>query len=130
MKSGQQGEKVFLNRWLWEFHRTKPQWKRVRLGPVPNPEMGRMFSVVLRWADALFIDEGIVNIVEAKLVPNFGAVGQLLGYRQMLEGTPEFEAYKNWKINLILLTKYPDLGVTELCSKYGIQHEIWNPEKK
>ena len=126
MVYGQQGEKIFLNQWLWEFHRSKPQWKRVRLGPVPNPEMGKMFSVILRWADAIYLDDGRINIVEAKLRPNFGAVGQLLGYKQMLEGTPEFEAYKNWKIRLVLLSKEPDLAVTELCSKYGIDHEVWS----
>lgn len=126
----QQKEKKLLNAWLWEFHKTKPQWKRIRLGPVPNPQMGKMFAVLLRWADAIFLEDGLINIVEAKLRPDFGAIGQLLGYRQMLQGTPEFEAYKHWKINLILLSQFPDLAVTQLATKYGIQHEVWNPEEK
>ena len=126
----QQQEKRLLNAWLWNFHRTSPQWKRVRLGPVPNPEWAKMYSVLLRWADAVFIDDGKIHIVEAKISPDFGAIGQLLGYRQQIQGTPEFEQYKNYPVVLILLSQFPDLGVTELASKYGIEHEVWNPKQE
>ena len=128
VRSGQQGEKIFLNNWLWEFHKSKPQWKRIRLGPVPNPAMGKMYSVTLRWADAIYLEKGVVNLVEAKLKPDFGAIGQLLGYRMMFKGTPEFKAYENWPIRLILLSKFPDLAVTELASNFGIDHVVYNPE--
>lgn len=128
--TGQQNEKKFLNAWLWKFHKSNPQWKRVRLGPVPNPEYAKMYSVILRWADAIFIEEGNLVIVEAKIRPNFGAVGQLLGYRMLVKATPEFENYVAWPVRLLLVSKYPDLAVTELCSKYGIEHEIWDEGKE
>ena len=130
MATKQQGEKIFLNRWLWEFHRTNPTWKRVRLGPVPNPEQAKMFGVLLRWADAVFIEDGNLVIVEAKIRPNFGAIGQLLGYKMLIKATPEFENYVAWNVRLILLSQFPDLAVTELASKFDIEHEVWNPEDK
>ena len=129
MASVQQGEKVFLNAWLWKFHRANPQWKRVRLGPVPNPEQARLFSVLLRWADAVYLERGSLVIVEAKLKPNFGAIGQLLGYKMLIKATPEFENYVAWNVRMLLLTKYPDLAVTELASKFDIEHEVWNPDE-
>ena len=128
MPSKQQGEKVFLNAWLWEFHRSNPTWKRVRLGPVPNPAQAKVFSVLLRWADAVFLEGGEIVIVEAKIRPNFGAIGQLLGYKMLIKATPEFDNYAAWNVRLILLSKFPDLAVTELASKFNIEHEIWNPE--
>jgi len=128
MATKQQGEKIFLNAWLWEFHRSKPQWKRVRLGPVPNPEQAKFFSVLLRWADAVFLEGGNIVIVEAKIRPNFGAIGQLLGYKMLIKATPEFENYVAWNVRMLLLTKFPDLAVTQLASKFDVEHEIWNPD--
>lgn len=119
-----------MNNWLWEFHKTDPQWKRVRVGPVPNPAEAKLYSVLLRWVDAIFLEDGNIVIVEAKIRPNYGAVGQLLGYRMLIKATPEFEQYVNWNVRMILVSKYPDLAVTELCSKYGVEHEVWNPEEK
>lgn len=95
---------------------------------MPNPAQAKVFSVLLRWADAVFLEEGNLVIVEAKLRPNFGAIGQLLGYKMLIKATPEFENYVAWPVRLLLLTKEPDLAVTELASKFDIEHEIWNPE--
>ncbi len=126
----QQGEKVFLNAWLWEFHRANPQWTRVRLGPVPNPKQAKIFSVLLRWADAVFLEGGELVIVEAKIRPDFGGIGQLLGYKMLIKATPQFDNYESWNVKLILLSKFPDLAVTELASQFNIEHEVWNPEEE
>jgi len=123
----QQKESVLVNRWLAKFHRTSPQWTRVRLGIPANPDEAKMYSVLLRWADAIFIEDGFVNIVEGKLRPNLGAIGQLEGYKELFKVTPEFSAYENWPIKLILLSAMMDLGVAQICSKKGILYEIWKP---
>lgn len=123
----QQKESILLTAWLKEFHRTSPQWKRVRLGIPANPEEAKLYSVLLRWADAIFLEDGIMYIVETKLRPEFGAIGQLEGYRELLKVTPEFSAYKNWPIKLILVSPVLDLGIAEICSKKDIIYEVWKP---
>ncbi len=123
----QQKESVLLTKWLARFHRTSPQWKRVRLGIPANPEEAKLYSVLLRWADAIFIEDGFVNIVEAKLRPEFGAIGQLEGYKELFKVTPEFSQYKDWPIKMILLSPIMDLGIAEIASKKGIIYEVWKP---
>ncbi len=123
----QQKESILLTKWLAQFHRTNPQWKRVRLGIPANPEEAKLYSVLLRWADAVFLDDGRMWIVEAKLRPDLGTIGQLEGYKELLKVTPEFEQYKDWPIEMILLSPVLDFGVAQIASKKGIVYEVWSP---
>ncbi|MBD3262900.1 hypothetical protein GF374_00795 [Candidatus Woesearchaeota archaeon] len=125
--AGQQKESVLLTKWLAKFYPTSLQWRRVRLGQVPDKEMARLYKVILRWADAIFIEGGYVNIVEAKLRPPLGVTGQLEGYRDLFKVTPEFQSYWNWPIKLILLSSTLDLNIAEICKKKGIKYEVWKP---
>jgi len=122
-------ESELINKWLWEFHPTALQWTRKRLGVVPTKEMARAYNVILRWADAIFIEKGKVYIVEGKLRPTAGAVGQLEHYKMLFGRTPEFSQYKEWPIELILLTPFTDLEIVELCSQKGIIYEVWEPKE-
>jgi len=83
--------------------------------------------VLLRWADAIFIEDGYVNILEAKVRPSPTAVGQLLLYERLFKVTPEFKMYWDWPIKKILLTTMVAWDVVELCSQYNIQYEVFNP---
>lgn len=120
-------ESELVNKWLWKFHPTSLQWRRVRLGITPDKEKARIYMVILRWADAVFIEDGIVHIVEAKLRPNAGAIGQLEHYQLLFRRTPEFSSYWKYPIQLILLTNYMDLEIVELCSQKGIKYEFFQP---
>jgi hypothetical protein len=122
-------ESDLVNKWVWTFHPNSLQWRRVRLGIVPTKEMAAMYMVILRWADLIFIENGTIYIVEAKLRPNAGAIGQLEHYKQLFGRTPEFSAYWNYPIELILLTNYMDLEIVELCSQKGIKYEFWQPKE-
>ncbi|GAH55023.1 unnamed protein product [marine sediment metagenome] len=124
----QQKESVLLTKWLAKFHRTSLQWKRVRLGVPANPEEAKYFQVMLRWADAIFIEDGFVHIVEAKLRPDLGTIGQVEGYKELFPVTPEFDQYKDWPIKMIILSPVLDLGVAQICTKKGITYEVWKPE--
>lgn len=118
-------ESELLVKWLWEFHREKLQWRRVRLGVVPTKEMAREYNVLLRWVDAIFIDNGIVYLVEAKLRPHPGAIGQLELYKKLFYQTLEFKQYWNNPVRLILLCPILDTNMAELCSEKDIIYEIW-----
>jgi len=124
----QQKESVLLTAWLAAKHRTSLQWKRVRLGIPANPEEAKLYSVILRWCDAVFIEDGFVNIVEAKLRPDLGTIGQIEGYKELFKVTPEFVSYENWPIRMIILSPVLDLAVTQICSKKGIVYEVWKPK--
>jgi len=124
----QQKESVLLSRWLAKFHRTDLQWKRVRLGEVAFPEEAKLYSVILRWCDAIFIKDGIVYIVEAKIRPDLGSIGQIEGYKELFPVTPEFKQYWNYDVEMIILSAYLDLNIAELCKKKGIIYEVWKPE--
>lgn len=122
-------ESEFLKIWLWNEHRSDVQWRRVRLGVVPDKQFARMYMVTLRWADAIVLKDGKVLIVEAKLNAAPGAIGQLELYKELFLQTPEFSAYKNWPIELVFLTPAVDLALVELCSKKGIVYEHYSLEK-
>ena len=122
-------ESELVNKWLWEFHPTSLQWRRVRLGVVPDKDIARAYMVILRWADAVFVENGVVTIVEAKLRPNAGAIGQLEHYKMLFGRTPEFSQYWNYPIELVLLANYMDLEIVELCSKKDIKYVFYQPKE-
>lgn len=122
-------ESELVNMFLWNYHRTSPQWRRVRLGVVPTHEMARMYMVLLRWADAIYIENGEVFIVEAKLRPDSGAIGQLLLYKDLFRQTLEFRDYWPLKINMVFLCTRPDLNLMEVCTKHDIKYVVYDPRK-
>ena len=122
-------ESEFLLKYLWYEHRTDPQWRRVRVGLVPDHELARMYAVTLRWADAIVLHKGEVLIIESKLRADLGAVGQLLGYKELFRVTPEFSAYKDWPIRLQLLIPFTSLDLVELCSKNDIDYITYTFEE-
>jgi len=123
--TGRQTEGLLLNKWLWAKHRESLQWKHPRLGYVPDHKEAKMYSVLLRWVDAIFIENGVVYLVEAKLTPEFGAVGQLEGYGSLFRSTPEFAVYRNASIQLVLLTTSYDANVADLCREKDIIYEVF-----
>lgn len=123
-------ESELVNKFLWEFHRTNPQWRRVRLGVVPSKELARMYLVTLRWADAIFIENETVFIVEAKLQPNAGAIGQLLLYYDLFGQTLEFKDYWHMKREMIFLCPAMDLNLAEQCAKHDIKYVVYDPRER
>lgn len=121
-------ESKLLNAWLWEEHRNNLQWRNVRLGPLPDHEKARMFMVTLRFADAIFLEDGYVNIVEAKLKPNGGAIGQLLQYKKLFPLTHAFKDLKDKPIKLILLAPYLSLDIVEFAKDHNIKYVLWDPD--
>ena len=119
-------ETQLQNSWLWKFHRDSPTWKKVRLGRVANQADAQIAKVLLRFADAIFIEENVVHIVETKIAPKADAFGQLLLYKELFPQTPEFSTYKFLPIKLIMLTTRTDTALLDLANKYGITVEVYN----
>lgn len=123
----QQGEAKFVNDWLAQYHPTALQWKRIRLGPLPNVELAKMYEVTLRWVDAIFIENESVHLVEAKLVNQLAGIAQLELYAKLFRDTPEFSAYKNMPIVSHLVAPRTEPEVKRMCAEKGIIYEVYTP---
>lgn len=124
----QQGEKRLLNEWLAEEHREHLTMRNVRLGKAINREEAAMYSVMLRYADAVVIDNDTIYIIEAKIAPNGGAVGQLLLYGLLIGETPEFSQHRDKKISLVLLSAKRSGDVEDMCARNGITFVLFPRE--
>lgn len=119
----QQGEKRLLNEWLKEKHREHVTWTNVRMGKAYDNKEARMFSVMLRYADAVVMHEGILYIVEAKIKPSAGAIGQLEDYGRLIRETPMFADFKIMEVRLLLLSATMDAHIKAVCEEKGIIFE-------
>lgn len=119
-------ESDLVNKWMAREHGTALQWRRVRLGIVQDKEQARMFSVILRWADAIFVEDETVHIVEAKLRPSAEAFGQLELYRELFVKTPEFQQFWDRPIRLVFLTTMLDQELKEHADRKGIEYVIYS----
>ena len=125
-RHSQQREKRLLNAWMWDQHREDLQWRNARLGQLPTKQLARMYLTTLRYADAIYIKDGVVYIVEAKLTPDVRAFGQLELYRKLFPATLEFTQFKNYPIKMVFLTMLPDINLMELASEKGIIYELYD----
>jgi len=124
----QQGEAKLVNEWLRLNHPQALQWKRVRLGPLPNKQLSQLFKVAQRWADAIYLEDDVIHIVEAKVRPTATAIGQLELYRELFPDTPEFSQFRGKAIKLIFLTTADDVPIRRLCDEKGIEYVVFAPE--
>ena len=124
----QQREGRLVNEWLWKTYPTKLQWKRVRLGQTPNKVEAAYYKVHLRWADAIVINDMDVVIIEGKIRPGFGALGQLEAYKELFKKTPEFMDYWNRNIKLVLLTAWHDENIKTECERKNIDYVFFQPD--
>ena len=122
-----QPEGKYVNEWLLQFHPSAPQWKKVRLGALPDKELARMYEVALRWADAIYIEDNTVFIVEAKLENQLAGVSQLELYAKLFKETPEFSAYASFPIQLRLIAPFREREVEAMCQERGIAYEVYTP---
>ena len=118
-------ESELLNTWLWEKHRRKLQWRNVRLGPLPDKAISRMYLVTLRWTDAIVVDQDAILIIEAKLAPTPTAFGQLDLYAKLFRQTPEFSVFDQHKIQKVFLTTSHDMALVELASEKDIIYKVF-----
>lgn len=119
-------ETLMRSRWAKSLKPEVPRWYNVRMGMLPDAEFSNAFKVILGYADLIFIDGNIVNIVEFKIRDFRGAIGQLLSYRQEFVKTPEFAPYANMPIHLILVASKHDAATAELARAEGITYEVFN----
>lgn len=123
----QQRETRLLNEWLWLYHRETPVWKNVPLGQYNVEEGAREYMSKAPRADAIYIEDDTINIVEAKVVDELKAIAELEMYKMLFRGTPAFTNYRDLPIELILLRARERPEVTQMCAEKGITCVTFTP---
>jgi len=124
----QQKEARLVNEWIMLNYPKALQWRRVRLGPLPLKQLSRAFKVTQRWVDLVFFWDNVLYVCEAKMKPNYGAIGQLEGYLDLIDKTPEFSFFLSYPKKGILLTTYEDPEIKRYAESKGIQYVVYAPD--
>jgi hypothetical protein len=130
-----QKEWRLLSWWLAMFHPNAEILMNLRVGPTSpivgvtalTPAMERLSRVRNRWVDALFIEGGALNLVEAKMDPDPGIFSQLIHYARKVRMDPTWQTYANWPLNLIALVYNNDESVAQEAPWYGVQWVVYQP---
>ena len=112
-------------------------WKAVRFrlgaGPATLDDAGvdpdiwaATVGLLRRWADMVIGLEDRVLLVEAKMVSQPVAVGELLLYRELLPHTPELLGLRELPIEMVLLCAREDPAVSALARSHGIRVVVFD----
>ena len=85
----------------------------------------RMYQVLMRWADAILWTGEEIIIIEAKVRPNAGAIGQLEHYIELFKKTPEFRRYWERPIKGVLLVGLPDVDLAGHAASKGLEFVVF-----
>lgn len=121
-------ETDMVHRWLLANAGESPRWERVRLGLVEDPYESGVMAVLQRWADAIVDINGQIIIIEAKLNPEPGAVGQLEFYARQFRKTPMFKKYWENPIGLVFLSGREDYEIRQWCAEKDILFVVYDLE--
>ena len=124
-----------LSWWLATFHPRAEILMNVRVGNPPpltgiaNPTAAElnMTRVRNRWVDAIYVEDGVVTIVEAKMTPDPGIFSQLIHYARKFRVDPSFATWQGMPLHLVALVYSDDPSVSQEASWYGVQWVVWQP---
>jgi hypothetical protein len=112
-----------------------PPMYELRLGPTPlsvnapvvTPAIERMLRVFNRYADMVGITPTEIQVIEAKVVAEPGAVSQLQHYIDLVHTTPLVSEFAPRAIQGILLFAVNDPIVAQRANSVGIRVVIFTP---
>lgn len=122
-------ESIMRSRWVKRLSNDIPRWCNVRLGIEHEHKISGIMRVLMNYADLIYIDNNVVNIVEFKVRYQKKGVAQLLTYKQEFYKTIEFEPYWKYAVRMLLVVFSYDRVVAELCSANGIDYEVFSIER-
>jgi len=124
-----------LSWWLATYHPNADISMQTRVGPTVAPVVQSAFDdgtanllrVRNRWADAIFIDAGALNLVEAKIDPDPGIFSQLIHYARKIRADPTFAEFSSAPLNLIAVVYNDDPSVAQEAPWYGVRWVVYQP---
>lgn len=127
-------------RLLHEWALTQP-WDaqpvyELRLGPTQQSVNGAPLTPAIEamlrnanwYADLVGTQQGELWVVEAKVVANFAAIGQLEGYVSLVPSTPSLHQFLNKPVRPVLLVGVSDSVVAQLAQNKGIRLIVFSPD--
>lgn len=109
--------------------------EQVRLGPTEegvvgvaiNPALERALRVWNWYADGLLATPSETLLIEAKVHPDPGAIGQILFYRQLVMTTPGIVDLLGVPLVAVVLFAETDSEVTRFAQQLGVRVETYTP---
>jgi len=134
-RSWQPREMQMLSEYIAKNLSDKRVLTRVRLGTprseVPDRTMTAeelaMMGSWRRWADGVILDKDRVTIIECAIRPDPGKISQLELYKMLFPNTPEFMAFWNKPIDLMLIYAIEDPATIFLARQKGIRCIEYKP---
>lgn len=129
------GSTQLLREWLQLKYPGAPTFYELRLGPTHktlegvtvSPQLANMLAVSNWYADAIVIAPPELLLIEAKVNPDPGAVGQVLFYQRLLSSTPKLADFSHLAVIPLLLFAENDDQVSPFCRSFGCRVEIYTP---
>jgi len=131
------GETRYVQEILNYFYPEAIKISPIRLGRLPEPlgevewtpEERAMLTVRMRWADGVAIENGVIHVIEAKLLPGRYPEGlaKLELYRHLIPDTETLAPYLPAQISLELWTPIKDELIQHLAEDKGIKNIVFEP---
>lgn len=136
------GKRQYTNRewkllswWLATYHPAADIIMNARVGPVVTPSIAtfpatadeNLLRVRNRWTDAIYIEGGALNLVEAKIDPDPGIFSQLIHYARKIRADPTFAEFAAAPLNLVALVYNDDPSVAQEAPWYGVRWVVYQP---
>ena len=126
---------MLLQEWVSAKFAGAQVFYELRLGPTSkslvgvqvSPTLEAMLRVSNWYADAVVVLPSEILVIEAKVDPNPGAVGQVLFYRTLIYSTPALQLYTTMPVSPVVLFAEDDSGVTPFARGLGVRVEIYTP---
>ena len=107
----------------------------LRLGPTPqtlvgqvvSPQLTAMLRVALWYADLVVPTPTELLVVEAKVQPKPGAVGEALWYSQLVPTTPDLAAYAHLPVVPVVLFGESNETLNTWARALGVRVELYTP---
>jgi hypothetical protein len=137
--SGKRREKFASTRLLHEWAQLQP-WEfppiyELRLGPTPlwaqqgilTPQVEAMLRNFNRYADLVGVKAGTIEVVEAKMFPDPGAISQVELYVDLVHATPVLQQYPGRVIQPVILVALSDAVMAQKAAARGIKWVVYTP---
>lgn len=107
----------------------------LRLGPTPlsasagavTPEIEAMLRNFNRYADLIGITDTEIQVVEAKMQFDPGAISQVLHYVALVHTTPILKSYPQARIVPVILIAFDDAVLRQVAEAQGIRVILYTP---
>ena len=112
--------------WIKKLPENVPRWEKVRLGEWHDKSKAKIASVMLKYADLIYIQDNAMHICEFKVRNQINAIGQLLTYKLEIIKTTELAPYYPLPIKLYLIVPFIDNVARMAAQRYGIEYEVFD----